>query len=391
MKKIHSLIGLYIIIIIGLFLYSYTQVDLSLTLSRASIFQTVEKAFQYIGYFNRPLSTYFYLTILSLQFIFYFIFIKSAKKITTKSLWILILVMAGILTFSYNAFSYDLFNYIFAAKVVLHYGQNPYLLTALDFPHDPMLSFMHWTHNTYQYPPLWLGLTLPFYFLGFGYFLPTVYLFKILGTVCFLGSIYFFQKILHKTNPQQEILGVILYALNPLIIIELLISSHNDSSMMFLALMGIYFILQKKWVWGIIAIILSALTKEVTILLLVPAITYFIFNILHKKFFSEELLLRVCFGIMILGYIYVILKLGIQPWYFIWVLPFAFLVRIPRFLRAGFIGFSLGMLLRYTPFLWQGDWNGMAPFIMSAVTIITPIVFLLIGGISSAIYNYVKK
>ena len=47
----------YIVVSICLFLYSYTQVDLNLTLSRASTVQTIQKAFQYIGFYNRPVST----------------------------------------------------------------------------------------------------------------------------------------------------------------------------------------------------------------------------------------------------------------------------------------------------------------------------------------------
>src|SRR4029078_13504584 len=74
------LISCYIFGIVALLLYSYTQVDLSLTLSKASIFQTIEKAFQYIGYFNRPLSTYLFLGIVGLLFFLYGLFLKFAKQ-----------------------------------------------------------------------------------------------------------------------------------------------------------------------------------------------------------------------------------------------------------------------------------------------------------------------
>lgn len=383
----------YLLVILSLFLYSYTQVDLSLTLSRASIYQTIEKGFQYIGYFNRPLSTELYCAILILLFLFYSLFLFLAKKsqITLKNTWKIILITAGILTFSYNAFSYDLFNYIFAAKLIFHYHQNPYLVHALDFPKDPMLSFMHWTHNTYQYGPFALFITLPFYILGFGYFLLTFYLFKILSTACFIGSVYFLQKILQKVNPAHEILGTILYALNPLVLIELVVSAHNDGIMMFLALMGIYFVLKKQWVWGVMALIASALTKEVTVLLFLPAVILFVQQFFKKKFFSDTLFLYSCIGVMVLGYVYAIHQLGIQPWYIIWVLPFVFIVKIPKVLLAGTIGYCLGMLLRYVPFLWQGDWNGMAPTIMTNVTIITPIVFVAGFGAYSLFHHYAKR
>ena len=161
----------YILTVIGLFLYSFTQVDLGLTLSRWSVEQVIEKFFQHIGYFNRPLSTSLYILILIFLFSFYLLFILLAqrKKITRRQVWFLLIGIAVILTFSYNAFSYDLFNYIFDAKIITYYHQNPYLHRALDYPGDPMLSFMHWTQRTYPYGPFWLVLTVPLSFLGFNF------------------------------------------------------------------------------------------------------------------------------------------------------------------------------------------------------------------------------
>jgi len=52
---------------ICLLLFSYTQVDLSLTLSRVSIYQTVEKIFQHVGYYQRPLAASLYIVILIYQ------------------------------------------------------------------------------------------------------------------------------------------------------------------------------------------------------------------------------------------------------------------------------------------------------------------------------------
>src|SRR3989344_7264882 len=151
MSKIKLLGTFYVLTIIFLFLYSFTQVDLNLTLSQFSLWQITQKFFQQIGYFNRPLSTTFYILIIFLLFGFYFFFLSlaSKNKIRKNKIWFLTIVSTIILSFSYNAFSYDLFNYMFDAKIITHYGQNPYLHKALDFSTDPMLNFMRWTHRTY--------------------------------------------------------------------------------------------------------------------------------------------------------------------------------------------------------------------------------------------------
>ncbi|MDE2026022.1 MAG: hypothetical protein KGJ07_06005, partial [Patescibacteria group bacterium] len=209
MRLLRFLFWGYIVVIVLLSLYSFTQIDLSLTLSRLSAWQVIEKFFQYIGYFQRPLSTVLYVSLLLLLVGFYTVFVRLAgqKKLSFSFTWKLILIVGVILFFSYNAFSYDFFNYIFDAKIFTHYHLNPYLYKALDFPGDPMLSFMHWTHRTYPYGPVWLLATFPLSFLGFQYFLPTFFLFKALVVGSFLGTVYFLDKTLQKIFPSERILG----------------------------------------------------------------------------------------------------------------------------------------------------------------------------------------
>src|SRR3989344_6751156 len=147
--------GGYIATLLLLFLYSFTQGDVGLTLTRASVWQAPQHFFQHIGYFDRPLSTMLYIVLLFLLFGFYllFLFLAAKKGIDKKNVLKLVLVTAVLGAFSYNAFSYDLFNYIFDAKIITHYQQNPYEHKALDYPMDPMLSFMRWTHRLYPYGP----------------------------------------------------------------------------------------------------------------------------------------------------------------------------------------------------------------------------------------------
>lgn len=388
MKK-KLLISGYFFVIVGLFLYSYTQVDLSLTFSRASIFQTIEKGFQYIGYFNRPLSTYLFCIIVGLMFIFYGLFLKAAKdkKITLQFFWKMIIPIGIFLAFTYNAFSYDLFNYIFYTKIILHYHQNPYLVKALDFPKDPMLSFMHWTHNTYPYGPLFLILTVPLAFLGFNYFLPTFFLFKLFSAFCFLATTYFISKILKKIAPEYQTVGTIFYALNPLVLIESLVSAHNDVVMMLLAVLGVYLLLEKKWIFGVIVVALSALTKQATEFFILPAVMLLVNSIFKRQVISQRIFLLVSAIVMVLSYIAVATQIEIQPWYTLWFLPFVIFLKPSKYILWFVVGYCLGVLLRYVPYLWQGDWNGTATLIKLWVTILTPIIFLAVGFIWEQVHK----
>src|SRR6266487_2552313 len=116
--KVKLLFFVYVSVIFCLFLYSFTQIDLSLTFSRITFLRNLVKSFQYVGYFNRPLSTYLFLTLIILLFGFYvtFIYLSYKKKLSKHLIWRLIITSTILLIFSYNAFSYDLFNYIFDAK-----------------------------------------------------------------------------------------------------------------------------------------------------------------------------------------------------------------------------------------------------------------------------------
>lgn len=363
--------------IIALFLYSFTQVDLGLTLTRASFWQKIQVFFQHIGYFQRPLSTLIFLLIISSLFIIYAIFIKLslAGKIDRKKVWIVILVSSVLLSFSYNAFSYDLFNNIFDAKIVTFYHQNPYLHKALDYPSDPMLSFMHWTHRTYPYGPVNLILTVPLSFLGFNYFLITFFLFKFLNTAFYLGSCCLIEKLLRKERGNLDIFGLVFFALNPLVIIEVLVSSHNDIFMIFFALLGIYFLFFKKHFYSYFWLLFGALTKFVTAILLIPFLLK-TFGFLKKQTSDLNSFSSLCLVFLIAVSFFVLLKLEAQPWYFLWFVPFLALVKPRIFLIYLTIGISFGLLLRYSIFLFQGEWNGIANQFKLIVTVITPLLFI---------------
>lgn len=368
----------YLITIISLFLYSFTQVDLGLTLTKISIFQLAQKFFQSIGYFNRPLSTVFYLSIIFLLFLFYclFLFLSTKNKISKKSVWILIIATAAILGFSYNAFSYDLFNYIFDAKIFTHYNQNPYQFKALDFPNDPMLSFMHWTHRLYPYGPVWLAVTIPLSFIGFQFFLPTFFLFKGLSILAYLGISYYLYKIA-SLNSKNSLFSLIFFALNPLVLIESLVSSHNDILMMFFAIFAFYCLLGKKTFWAFLFLFLSIGIKFATLILLPVFIAVFILR-KNKKEIPWQRIWIISLVLMSITVFFASFRTNFQPWYLLFVLPFSAMAGKKYFIVLPVIIFTLFSLFQYAPFLYLGNWDNPVPLILLWLTRASFIVSLLL-------------
>jgi len=361
----------WIITIASLFLYSFTQVDLGLTLSRISIWQGAQKFFQHIGYFDRPLSAFLYSLILVLLFSFYYLFLRLARKgqVSKKSVIVLSLVTGTILLFAYNAFSYDLFNYIFDAKIVTYYHKNPYEFKALDFPSDPMLSFMHWTHRTLPYGPSWLGFTLPLSYLGFQFFLPTFFLFKALAAVSYIGSVFLVSRISKITKKEDQVFNTVFFALNPLIIIEGLVSGHNDILVVFLSLLSIYLILSKKYVRSFFFLILSAGVKYSTLFLLPVYLLFFFKRFKKNENLNYDTFFLLSLIFMIIPVILASFRTNFQPWYLLNIIPFACFLGKKYYISIPIFIISFFSLLQYLPFLYLGNWDKPVPQILFWLTL----------------------
>ena len=369
MKRIISSPGFaingFLLFTIALFFYAFTQIDLSLTFSQASVLQSIQKAFQYVGYFNRPLATELFFLIIVGLFTCYILLLDRIreKKIPAKKLWFLLGVVTLLLTFAYNAFSYDLFNYIFDAKIITQYQENPYMKKALDFPGDPMLSFMRWTHRVYPYGPVWLGLTVPLSYLGMQKFAITFFLFKFLMTGAYLGTVYYLYQILKKLTPENALFGTAFFALNPLVLIESLVSAHNDIVMMFFAVMAVYFLIKKRIFFALLLLFLSIGIKFATILML-PVFIYAIYQYVRKEKINWDKLFFSLFFFMIVGVFAVTIRTNFQPWYLLYILPFAALLSDRRYIFTSIILVTITALFNYVPYLFTGNWDEPIPTIL---------------------------
>jgi hypothetical protein len=378
----------YAIFSVCLLLYSFTQIDLNLTLSRFPLWSVIQRNFQQIGYFNRPLSTFLYSGLLISLFVLFIVSFKFCleKKLSTADAWKIILLVTAVLFFSYNAFSYDLFNYIFDAKMVTQYHVNPYLYRALDFKGDPMLGFMHWTHRTYPYVPVWLLLTVPLSFLGLGYFLPTLLLFKTLIVGSYLGSVYLIQKIHKMISKESDVAPTIFFVLQPLVIIETLVSAHHDMVMMFFALLAFYYLFKKKSVIAYFLLLFSVGIKFATIFLL-PVFFYVSFLQHKKQSINYQTVFFLSSLIMIPAVIVSAYRTEMQPWYFLWILPFiTFLVK-KRWVVLSTTFFSFGLMLTYIPFLYTGNYDPPLPLFKSGIVYTT----ILIAGVLGVVFFVIDK
>jgi hypothetical protein len=372
-----------------LFLYSFTQIDLGLALTRFPFLYAIQRGFQYVGYFNRPLSAWLYgLLVLAMFGVFALILSAVHKqKIKEKKVWMYLLIVTILLTFSYNAFSHDLFNYIFDAKIFTFYGKNPYAFKALDFPGDPMLGFMHWTHRVYPYGPAWLGLTIPLSYLGMDVFIVTFFLFKLLASAAFIGTAYFLRKIAGKLFPGKELFIVTFFAFNPFVLSEGLVSAHLDIVMMFFGVMSFYFLIQRRYWWALVLFALSVSVKFATIFLFPVFLAAVTMQVMKEKVPWAAFISAMCVS-MLLSVVAAATQSGnFQPWYLLTVLPFAALIVHRYFAFIPSFILSAAAAIVYLPYLYLGHWDGPVQDILRNIYIVS----ILFSIVATLLYRFSKR
>ncbi len=92
---------------------------------------------------------------------------------------------------------------------------------------------------------------------------------KIFNFISEIGSIILLKKLLQELKLKDE--RVLIYALNPLIVIELIGNAHFEAIMIFFILLSIYFLLKKKLMFSAISMALSVGVKLIPLIFL-PAI-----------------------------------------------------------------------------------------------------------------------
>lgn len=361
----NTLISTYIATLLLFATFSYAFVD-----SNLSYLQDLHTGFVHQ---QRAITTFIYAVFILLFSIFYILFSwwVNTKKLSTSEIRWLITVTVVLLFFSYPAMlSYDIFNYLTTAKVAFFYHENPYVIMPIEFSGEPFLSFTRAANKIALYGPAWILLTGIPYIFSFGNFLLLLFGFKILVTVFYVGTIYLIWRLTKNYVP------IVLFAFNPLVVIETLVSGHNDVIMMFFTLLSYYLIQKKKILMSIFVFMFSVLIKYVTIILL-PVFIYIILKTFRKEKINWKRVFSFSGWLMIGVFLLSPLREEFYPWYVVWFLSFAVLLERKHLLLIVSIILTFSTLLRYTPVIFTGSYEGITPI---AKEILTFIPLVIAGG-----------
>lgn len=376
MKKLLFII--YALLLVALTILSYAFVDANLIYYK--------KIFSNFAFQEREVVTVIYVVLISLLFVCYcsFLYLLHRKKIVFKDIKLLIAITCALLFFSYPAMlSYDIFNYIATAKVLFFYHENPYVIMPIEFVGDPMLLFTHAANKLALYGPGWISLTFIPHFLGMNNFVLTLLSFKLIPLVFYLFTLWIIWKI------TKNIYSLTLFAFNPLVIIETLVSGHNDIVMIGLALFSFMLIKEKKYFSAICFFIASVLIKYATLFLL-PVFLFILWKSYKRKDINWKKIYYVSFISMLAIFLLSPLREEMYPWYTIWFLAFIVLIHEKKNLVYLSIAFSFGLMLRYIPFMYSGTHFGMTPvlrIVLAAMPVGAMVVYILYKRKSAKVHS----
>lgn len=314
--------------------YSYALIDPNFTLADSHVWTAFRNVMVQIGYHDRPLSWGIYLGLLLGLFVFHWHAVRKAKLMRPMALG---LIAACACVFAYPFLSHDLFNYMFDAKILTFYGHNPYLHRPIDYPDDTWLRFMHWTHRTYPYGPVFLLISAVPSFLGMGKLLLHFLLIKMVFAGCYLLGVWAVSRF------KKE--WAVVFATHPLIIVEGLINAHNEIVAVGLGLAGLA-ALQNRGVRNAIgARILFAASAGIKFM----TVPYLILARQAGHWRNYAALAGTIGLIWYASY-----AVEVQQWYFLNLM--AFLPLFPRFI-ANLWPLSLALLMSYYPLIYLGSWQ----------------------------------
>jgi len=350
------MIIVYVITFIIYLLLSYLFVDSNLIYLKA--------LFTNIAFQNRTFVSAIFLIVVSSQFLIYIYLLL--RKLTFTQLKKPLLIIILVLLLSYSAIlSYDIFNYILTAKVTYFYHENPYIVMPIEFANEPYLAFTRAANKLALYGPVWIVLSGVPFILGANNFIMIMFLFKIFVTSFFIGTIYLIWKMTKSKY------SVVLFILNPLVLIETVGSGHNDIVMMFFALLSFFLFSKKRIALSIIALILSIFIKYATVFLM-PVFIYLLYKHYKKETINWQKIYLYSFILMLCVFLLSFLREEIYPWYALWFFVFIPLIKYNSAVFYLTTAMLYGLMLRYLPFMYTGSYFGLTP-ILKMILWITPV------------------
>lgn len=183
----------------------------------------------------------------------------------------LVLVFALLFTvtlfFVYPWGAADIYDYILNAKILAHYHANPFAVRGDELANEPWLVYAPWSDTTVAYGPLWVILAgLAFQIAGSS-LLANLLVFKASAWLFYWIAVIAVILVWRKLDRTRIAIGALLFAWNPLVLLETLANGHNDIMMAAFILIAVYLFLRDRRSWALVALAAASSIKFASALL----------------------------------------------------------------------------------------------------------------------------
>lgn len=205
---------------------------------------------------------------------FFLIFTTKDKKETNTLLWFSI-AFRLIFIIAIPFLSDDYFRYIWDGKLFIK-GFNPYLYIPSEIVNTDIAKTAGLSNELYNhlnspdyysvYPPIkQLFFSIGAFFSQYGMLYGLIAI-RIPIIVAEIFTIIYLRKILHKLKLSQS--NILLYALNPLLIVELSGNLHFEGMMLCCVVIAIYWLISHRWAGAAIWLAMAVSIKLIPLILL---------------------------------------------------------------------------------------------------------------------------
>jgi hypothetical protein len=232
-------------------------------------------------------------------FLLYYVAYRLCRGRNDRYLWMAVVVgavlFAMVTTFVALVTSLDIYDYIARGRITGVHRGNPYFWTPSQYPGDPFMEYASWKDNTAAYGPVWEVLSGFVSRVSGDSLWLNMIIHKGIALACYLACVLIVAALLQRVAPKRALSGTLLFAWNPLILLEGVANGHNDLLLMAFILGGLWALSQaesfgesesndllRRWTFGALGIVLlwlAVLVKFVPILL----VPFFFLYLLSKE------------------------------------------------------------------------------------------------------------
>jgi hypothetical protein len=187
----------------------------------------------------------------------YAVALRYAAAISSRRLWIAIVLAHLVALLAPPLFSGDVFGYIGFARLDVLHGLSPYRFTASAAPHDAIYHLSGWTNLTTPYGPLFTLLTdalVPFGIAG------GLWALKSIAALTSLATVVLIWRVAPRLGRPRRA-AIAFYGLNPLVLVFAVPGAHNEALIGMLVAAGAICVLAGQEVRGGLALVAASAIK----------------------------------------------------------------------------------------------------------------------------------